>query len=279
MKTIWRLIRGRHWIKNAFVFSPAFFAAQWSALKEPQLWILFLAFCTSASSIYIVNDLADRSSDRQHPIKKNRPIASGQISLKSTVQILLSLGVFTLLLMYFIPSSRIYLIAYIALNIGYSLSLKKWPLIGVSCIATGFLLRIFAGGVTVDIPISFWMTTIAFLLMISIAWAKRRNDRLMTNDRVEDRLVKQYTTAMHVGFALTFLAYLFYCLDPETSERIGHSNLIFTAPLVGIGILRYVQIIFTSTSTGDPTQILLSDRTLQLILILWISLFGIIIYG
>ncbi len=279
MGTFWKLIRGRHWVKNTFVFTPAFFAAQWSAWTDPGLWLLFLAFCTAASSVYIFNDWMDREADRLHPLKKHRPLASGAVTLP---QAQLTLGLLlgaTLILSFFLPHSWYYLVAYLLLNLGYSTFLKKWPIIDVSCIALGFLLRIIAGGAEVDVPISTWMVIVVFLLTVSIAWAKRRNDTLLLGPNVAQELLPFYTIATSIGLGLTLMAYLLYCIDPTTVARLQSDRIYYTAFFVFLGLLRYLQLIFTQQQSGDPTTLLWEDRFLQITLLAWMLSFAILIYG
>ncbi len=279
MHTLWTLIRGRHWIKNAFVLSPAFFSARWSAVTDLGLWLLVLAFCSAASSVYIFNDWMDREADRQHPRKRYRPLASGAVAPRRAALVLGFLLFLTAVLAYQLPRSAPYLGAYLLLNLAYSLQLKHWPLFDVSCIALGFLLRILAGGAEVDIPISNWMITVVFLLSVSLAWAKRRNDALLRSSTESPAGVWRYTVATGIGFGLTLLAYLLYCIDPATVARLGSDRIYYTAFFVFLGLVRYLQLIFVDAHSGDPTVILWKDRFLQLVLLAWMLAFASLIYG
>ena len=278
MQAFWTLIRVKHWVKNLFVFLPAFFALRAELLWSPPLWKLFLSFCLASSTVYVFNDLLDIEKDRAHPLKRLRPIASGQIDSSLAKRILGFLLMLSLLSCLWLQSWQ-YLLAYLALNLAYSLFLKNLPVIDVGCISLGFLLRILAGGEEVAIPISTWMILIVFLLTISIAWAKRRTDSLLIATSEQKGPVQFYGIAASIGLGLTFVAYVLYSIDPGTIARMGSDRIYYTAFFVFLGILRYLQLIFVENRTEDPTTILWQDRFLQIVLLGWMVSFAILIYG
>ncbi|MEM9820035.1 MAG: UbiA prenyltransferase family protein [Bacteroidota bacterium] len=278
IQAIMTLVRVKHWVKNIFVFLPAFFALRVDYLLTPSLYLLFISFCLVASSVYLFNDLMDLEADRQHPQNRYRPLASGQIPPNQAKIGLFGLLLLALLSFYWIPNAWPFLLAYLILNIAYSLVLKKIPLVNVSCIALGFLLRIYAGGAVVEIPISQWMIVVVFLLTLSIALAKKRSNILLLGID-SSPMLDLYNSSMLIGFSATFAAYVFYCLDEATIARMQSPSLYLTALFVFFGILRYLQLIFVQQKMEDPTTLFWTDRPMQIILFFWITTFAYLIYG
>ncbi len=183
---VFKLIRFHNWIKNIVIFFPVFFAGKaleiFNDYKLFQLIELYIAFCITSSIIYVINDLVDAKKDRLHPVKCNRPIANrffSKLEAQLIIAILLVIDLFVLLSL---GDTIWYVIIYFVLNIAYSLKLKNIAIVDVTCISLGFILRILAGGMASDVVVSQWMIIIAFLLSISIAFAKRRDDLVIKKD-------------------------------------------------------------------------------------------------
>ncbi len=286
MKNIIALIRVEHWVKNFFVFIPAFFAAR---LSEPALlWNAicgFIAFSFVASSVYILNDLVDAPQDRNHPDKCNRPIANGSISKPEAIwgiAILLSLSI--ALSLYIHWELLLIVLLYFIINLAYSFSLKHFALIDVSLISIGFLLRVFAGGLATGVAVSQWLIVLTFLLALILGFAKRRGEYIVASNghnfrkALEGYNLPFLDVAIVVCSTVAIVAYLMYCFSPEVTERIGSDKIYFTTFFVILGVLRYLQLTLVYNKTESPTRALLRDPFLKIILLAWIGAFGWLLY-
>jgi len=287
LPTIAKLLRPHQYIKNFFIFLPLFFA-----LKITDTSLLFnvvtafIAFSLAASAVYILNDYHDIEEDRQHPIKKDRPLASGAISKPQAIGIMAALFIvgFTLMAILSLKAAAI-LSLYAIMNIAYSLHLKHIAILDVTIIAIGFVLRLFIGSAVTDIPLSMWIVIMTFLLALFMALAKRRDDVLIYLDtgkkmrKVIDGYNLQFLdTAMAIMASVVIVSYTIYTTSPEVVERVHSQYLYLTALFVILGIMRYLQITFVLKDSGSPTKIVLRDRFIQLTLIGWIITFAWILY-
>ncbi len=285
LQNIFKLIRVKHWIKNVLIFFPSFFSGDVGTLLSPNLWLLFVSFCFASSIIYILNDVVDCELDKLHPIKKNRPIASGFFNKKQACYIAVVFFGFWVLTLPFMVDSYLYSITYVLLNIAYIFKLKRYSIVDVSCIGIGFVVRVLAGGSELDIQVSQWMIIITFLLSISLAFSKRRNDLIINVDKKELRKSLQgYTLqfldiAMGISFSITLISYIMYSISNEVKERLTSENLYITSFFVFMGIMRYLQITIVSNKSGSPITILWKDKLIQLTIVCWLLLFTIILYG
>lgn len=281
-----QLMRIHQWVKNFFIFLPLFFSFKMDhiSLLIADLWA-FVGFCLIASSIYIINDWNDIATDRLHPEKRNRPLASGAINKKEALLMILSLvavgvSVYIFVLVNYIALAL--LVSYFILNIFYSLRLKHIPVIDISIVAIGFVIRIFIGGVVTDTPLSRWIVVMTFLLAIFLALGKRRDDVVIyeeTGDKVRKNVdgynIPFLNVAIVVVAAVMMVAYIMYTISPEVTERNG-DNLYLTSFFVFVGLFRYLQIIFVEDRSGNPTLIFLKDNFIRIIIILWIISFFVI---
>jgi decaprenyl-phosphate phosphoribosyltransferase len=282
-----RLLRMHHWVKNGFVFFPAFFAEV--LFQGEVLWRTlagFFCFSLAASAIYLYNDLRDVEQDRQHPEKRHRPIASGAVALSvvpwaSGLLALLALGGAWLLE----PRFAGVLGAYMAMNYLYSAGLKKVAILDVAIIAMGFLLRIHSGGILARVPVSQWIELVTFLLALFIALAKRRDDLLQDQGGQGMRSsIGGYNLAfvdagMAMLAAITVQSYIMYTVSEEVQARIGDNKLYITSGFVVLGMLRYFQVTLVEKHSGAPAALVLKDRPLQLVILGWLLSFGIILYA
>jgi 4-hydroxybenzoate polyprenyltransferase len=285
---IWlQLLRLKHWVKNLFLFIPIFFAGQLLAYEKYDDLILgFLAFSFIASAIYIFNDLRDASYDRQHPVKRNRPIASGKVSPRQAVlvvMVLVPLGM--VLSLYLNPLFSTLLLIYLLLNIAYSAGLKNHSIIDIMIVASGFLIRVYSGGIVADVPISHWLAIMILLLSLFLALAKRRDDLLVgeTSGNVR-KSIGQYNlefinVCLSVFAGIIIVSYILYTLSSETIEKFNTDWLFLTSIYVIAGVMRYLQIIYIDNSSGFPTSILFKDRFIRFTLLAWIITFCLIIYS
>ena len=282
-----RLIRLEHWVKNLFVFIPAFFAArlsEWPVLERAMLG--FLSFSLIASAVYVLNDFVDAPQDRNHPDKCRRPIASGAVGKKTALAVLaalLSSG--TALAAALDPTLLLICLVYFAINVFYSFSLKHIALVDISLIGMGFLLRVFAGGAVTGVEVSHWLIVMTFLLALILGLAKRRGEYVIaTGGHTFRRALEGYNlpfldVSITVCSTVAIVAYLMYCFSPEVTTRIGSDNIFYTAFFVVLGILRYLQLTLVFDRTESPTRALLRDGFLQIVLLGWIGAFAWLLYG
>lgn len=287
LSSVIKLMRPHQYVKNLFILFPLFFALKIddSALLFNAL-LAFAAFSLTASAIYILNDYHDIEEDRQHPTKKERPLASGAVG--KTEALLLTAGLlaagFSLMASLSLPATAI-LALYTLLNVAYSFALKHIAIIDVVIIAVGFVLRLFVGGAVTGVPLSMWIIMMTFLLALFMALAKRRDDVLIYNNtgRKMRRVIDGYNlqfldTAMSIMGAVVIVAYTIYTTSAEVVQRLHSDHLYLTTLFVIIGILRYLQIAFVHLDSGSPTKIVLTDRFMQLTLLGWIVTFIWILY-
>lgn len=281
------LLRPEHWVKNLFIFIPAFFAAR---LNDPVVMrdalLGFLAFCLMASAVYVLNDMVDAPQDRNHPDKCKRPIASRAISVpQAIVLLLLLLGCSAVLSAYLSVQLLVFTWLYFLVNVFYSFSLKHIALIDVSLIGLGFLLRVFAGGAVTGVPVSQWLIVLTFLLALILGLAKRRGEYVIAmgennfRKALEGYNLPFLDVSITVCSTVAIVAYLMYCFSPEVTGRIGSDRIYFTAFFVILGILRYLQLTLVFNKTESPTRALLRDLFLQLVLLAWIGAFAWLLYG
>lgn len=282
-----KLLRPKDWAKNLFLFVPLFFGGELFNLSLiiDILWG-FVAFSLVASSIYIINDYRDVEDDRKHPIKCNRPIASGAVSKSAALIIcaLLLIGGFGLA--WFIRDKFLFVLGiYFLLNLGYSLGLKNISILDIVILAIGFVLRIKAGSVISFTPLSEWIVIMVFLLAVFMAIGKRRDDVLLKISSGSDmrKSIKGYNleflnVLLALVCAVIVVAYFMFTMSDEVIARLGTHRLYYTCLFVLAGIMRYLQIIYVIADSGSPTKILYKDRFIQLTLILWVASYISIIY-
>jgi len=282
-----QLARPHQYVKNGFVLLPLFFGYKSAAPQAlmSALWA-FAAFCLTAGAVYVLNDIKDITEDREHPRKKNRPLASGAVSIRNAVIFLLFLlAVSCSISVALLPRQFLYILfAYLLLNVGYSFYLKQIAIVDVICIATGFVLRVLAGGVVAAVEVSHWIIIMTFLLAIFLALGKRRDDLLLADNGSNIRKslsgynLEFVSMSMVSMTSVVIVAYLLYCVSPEVIQKHGTHELYFTGFWVIAGFLRYLQLTFVQKRSGSPTMILLHDYFLWAVIGGWISTFYWLIY-
>lgn len=288
IKSILSLIRIHQWVKNGAIFMPLFFHGKIfdTKLLQNTIWA-FLGFSFIASSIYVYNDLRDVEEDKLHPEKKLRPLAAGTISTNFAKYLILGLWMASGLIFFLKLDSIwvwIWVLLYLFQNILYTIRLKKIALVDVIIISIGFVIRIFLGSAATGIFLSHWIIIMTFLLALFLAFAKRRDDLLLTNatgikhrSNIDGYNIEFLNAAIIVSSAIVVVSYIMYTTSTEVILRTG-TNLYLTSFFVIIGIFRYLQVVFVKQQSGNPTKIFLKDSFLQLIMIGWIASFGIILY-
>ncbi len=290
MKNLIRLIRPKQWLKNIFVLLPVFFSGMLFKTDSllPSL-IAFLAFCFAASAIYCLNDMVDAGDDRRHPVKCNRPVASGEVSYRTATIILAALVVLSALCISLLRQRMLQvgliIAVYTTLNALYCIWLKHYAIIDVCIIASGFVLRVLAGGMAADVIVSKWLVLMTFLLTLFMSFAKRRDDVLRMNETGEvprKNTIRYNLTfingAITITASVTLVCYIMYTVSTEIVSHFNTDYLYLTSIFVLVGLLRYIQLTVVDKKSGDPTKIMIQDRFMQAIALLWALSFAVIIY-
>lgn len=271
-----KLIRVQHWIKNLFIFVPLIFALKFTELDLIiKSIIAFFSFSLASSFVYIVNDIVDKEKDQTHPKKKFRPIANERITIPNAIilsvfVIILALGLGILLN---VPTFSVVL-AYLIMNIFYSFILKNVVLIDVFTIAMGFVLRVVAGAVAINVEISNWVLLTTFFISLFLGFGKRRCELDLANDGKDYRPVLDHYSIqlldymIVVSLTLTIIAYSLYVVDPEIILKFKTDKLMYTIPIVVYGVFRYLHSIYVKKE-GEPSEIVFSDPGLIISVLLW----------
>jgi 4-hydroxybenzoate polyprenyltransferase len=248
--------------------------------------IAFIAFSLVASAIYTLNDYRDIEDDRQHPKKKNRPLASGAISKPQALVIIVILLIAGFTIMALLSKEAAGILAlYVLLNIAYSINLKHIAILDIVIIAVGFVIRLFIGSTVTGVPLSTWIVVMTFLLALFLALAKRRDDVLIYLDTgkklrqaIDGYSLQFLDISMSIMASVVIVAYISYSTSEEVIERMQNNFLYLTSLFVIMGIMRYLQIAFVMKESGSPTKIVLKDHFMQIILIGWALTFAWVLY-
>jgi 4-hydroxybenzoate polyprenyltransferase len=284
-----KLIRPKDWAKNLFIFVPAFFAGSLFNLSTiGTLIYAFFAFCFFASSIYILNDYKDMEEDRLHPVKRNRPMASGKIDIGSGIILCVCLILSGTLLGYAADKSLEFLFIlgiYFMLNLFYTLGLKNIAILDIIIVAAGFVLRVKGGAIVTNVDSSEWLIIMTFLISLFMAIAKRRDDMLIkisTGAPMRKALTGYNLEFLNIMLglfsAIIIVAYINYTVSPATIARLGTYRLYYSSLFVIAGIMRYLQISFVQGDAGSPVEVFYKDRFIQITILLWIFCIYILIY-
>ena len=280
-------LRPHQWVKNGFVFAPLIFSRQ--LLAEGALLtsgLAVAAFCLVSSSIYLVNDSLDYERDQLHPKKRLRPIARGRVRRPIALVLSLLTAALGLSIASTLGPGTVWVIGgYGAMNLAYSLGLKEVLLVDVFLIAVGFLLRVTAGAFAIQVKLSPWLLLCTLSLALFLALCKRRHERSSLGEEAAAHraLLSRYTLPfldqlITVTASMTVMSYALYSIDPWVSERLGSNALLLTLPFVLLGIFRYLAIVHLEGGGGSPTRVALQDRTIQLIVALYLALAIVLIY-
>ena len=290
IRHIIKVARPTHWIKNIFVFLPVFFGgALLNTTEVVAAALTFMSFSLAACAVYCLSGITDVDADRAHPVKCKRPIASGAITIPQAYGMMTVSLLISIVLMFLLPEghakSIVVIIAYFVINVAYCLRLKEYAIIDVCIIASGFVLRILAGGYATGVHLSKWIVLMTFLLTLFLAFAKRRDDvlRMNTTGRAPRKNTSRYNLtfinqAITITGSVMVVCYVMYTVSPEIIARFATDKLYLTSILVILAILRYLQISVVDEKSGDPVKVPLCDRATQLILLAWLLSFLIIIY-
>ncbi len=280
--SIARLLRPSHWIKNVLVFAAVIFAGLFSSAHAWGVSLLaFVSFSFAASSVYIINDLLDVEQDRLHPVKKNRPIASGAVSTPLALVVAALLLAVSLVIAGRVTLLAVWLlIGYVLAMTVYSLGLKHVLLVDVFIVAGGLVLRAIYGAVMLKVTISNWLLICAFLIALVLAMVKRRQELVRTGGEAETFMRKSLRGAPPVSVwdhwisaiaGITGLAYILYTVDPQTVAHVGSDHLLYSSPFVIYALLRYLAGVQVNKHGEDPTEALLRDRGTIITVLAWLA--------
>ncbi len=273
-----KLLRVKHWIKNLFLFAAPFFGGK-LFFKETLLTALpaFTAFSLCSSAAYIFNDLKDVENDSLHPEKKSRPIASGSISKEKASVIVVFLVVLSFVISYEIADVFFYFVlSYLLIQIAYSMSFKNIVLVDIFCIASGFVIRVLAGGAAFNVVISQWLMLTMFMISLVLATGKRLGEIKLLSDLAEKHRKSLHHSAgtlneiLIISSSASLIAYALYTLEQ-------YKGLIYTIPVVTFGLFRYIML--SKQGFGDPTEALTRDKWLSATVIFWLVIVGLIRYS
>ena len=288
MKNYIKLIRVKHWLKNGLVFLPLFFSKNLYNVKLLLYCLLgFICVSLSSSIVYVLNDIKDVDKDKLHTIKKNRPLASGAISIKKEyiVIVILSLLLIGLvgylyyivrdLLIIFIP------LFYILLNFMYSFWLKNVPIIDVIILVSGFLFRVMYGGVIINASVSKFLYLMIIFGSFYLGFGKRRNEIVKNGEKSRKVLLlynKEFLDKnMYVSLALTIVCYTLWCVDASTILRVGHDYLFWTIPIIMV-IFQLYSLDIEGDSHGDPVEVIFGNKVLLFVIAVYIAVLFLMLY-
>ena len=287
IRSVFVTLRPQQLVKNFVLFAGLIFSQNLSN-SDMVLKTLagFALFCLLSSSVYILNDILDRESDRRHPLKSNRPIARGDIKISTAVVLFVILALLSLGLSYRLsPSFALTALVYFVLNLLYSLYLKHVVIIDVMGIALFFVLRAVAGAVVIGVEISAWLIVCTTLLALFLGFGKRRHELMLLDNQATDhrKSLSEYSQyfldqMISVVTASTVIAYAFYTLSPEVESKLGTRHMDLTIPFVLYGVFRYLYLIHRKEGGGSPTQMLLNDKPILANIILWLISVVLIVY-
>lgn len=280
-------MRLHQWIKNLFIFAAFLFSGHLTVTKDFVITIAgFFIFSLATSSVYIFNDIIDLEKDKLHPEKSTRPIPSGNLKIKYAIISSIILVIIAILFASLLNTKfTLILIGYILLNIFYTLVFKNLVILDVMAIATGFVLRIYAGAVLIDVPVSHWLILCTILIALFLGFCKRRSELVKLDSFANDHrsVLSHYNSnfldqMIGIVTASTVMSYALYTISEDTIQKFNTNNLIYTTPFVLYGIFRYLYLIYKRAEGGNPTMTVVRDIPLLLNLFLWILTVVIIIY-
>ena len=286
-----KLMRTRQWTKNLIVFVAVVFSGRVLILADAFHAVLgFVLFCFLSSSVYILNDVLDAPYDRRHPEKRNRPIASGKISPTAGALLCAAFAAASLVGSFWLLGWKFGVCAttYFVINLSYSFGVKRVVILDSVTIALGFVLRAIAGIYAIVAEpgqLSEWLLICTFFLALFLAFSKRRGE---ITDLSEHALAHRPILASYspklidemigVTTASSVMSYSLYTIWPGTVARLGTNKMIYTIPFVVYGIFRYLYLIYKKGKGAQPSAILITDRPLQVNILLYVAAVFVILY-
>lgn len=280
-------MRPKEWTKNLLVFSGLIFSR--SLLDSHNVAVSlggFAAFCMVSSGVYLFNDLCDLENDRNHPVKRNRPLASGVLNVNVARIVMLLLFAGAIFLAFSLSAAFAVIIGiYLAINIAYSLRLKHLVILDVIIISSGFVLRAVSGAVILNVEVSAWLVLCTSMVALLVGFGKRRHELVLLTDAaashrasLDDYSTEFLDAMMTICGGAGVITYALYTMSEDTVNRFGTRNLLVTLPFVIYGIFRYLFLIHKRQAGGDPVQLLFRDRASFINILLWILAVCAVIY-
>lgn len=273
-------LRPAQWTKNFFVFAALIFSIK---ITDVPLLLrtvaAFAVFCFLSGALYLVNDVLDFKEDRLHPKKSRRPIAAGRVGRPPAIALAVVLAAASLVCAYVLNTGFFAAAAvYFVLQIAYSLKLKHVVILDVFLVASGFVIRVVAGGLVIGVPLSSWLLICTTLLALFIAMSKRRHELVLLEENAASHrpILKEYNAYLldqmiSVVTASTVIAYCLYTVSEDTVKKFGTSHLIYTTPFVLYGVFRYLYLVHKKGLGGSPEELILKDKPLAAAIVLWIA--------
>lgn len=288
IRPLLRSLRPAQWAKNLFVLAPLVFGGLLLDARAVTRGALALAaFCCASSAVYLVNDIRDREEDRRHPLKRLRPLAAGTLGVPAAVAAVIVLAAAALGIALYLGSSFAWILAgYLVLNLLYTLWFKHMVILDVMSISLGFVLRVEAGATAMNVGVSRWLFLCTIFLALFLAFSKRRHEiTLLAGEASGQRpVLDHYSPAfldqmINVVTASSVVSYALYAVAPETVEKYGTQDLVFTIPLVLYGIFRYLYLMYQRPGERNPTEAILRDVPFLVNMLLWGLAVVWIVYG
>jgi 4-hydroxybenzoate polyprenyltransferase len=277
-------MRPKQWVKNVFIFAPMIFSLH--MFQTGYIWrslLAFLLFSIVTGTIYVFNDILDREQDKLHPVKKERPVASGRLGTRTALWLTAALfcGVLLAIARF---NREFFLIAlfYAGLNVLYSIFLKRVVIIDIMVIALGFVLRVMIGGVVNRIVLYPWILISTFLLAIFLALIKRRQELLKMQGSPGETPTRASLQSYNLGLldqmisiatATTLISYIMYALSPDVQQKFHSAKLFYTVPFVIFGIYRYLFLAYAKGKGESPSDVIYSDLPFTLNIVIWVCVF------
>lgn len=283
-----KTMRPHQWVKNLFVVAPLIFAERAGEVSNLRaISMAFGLFCVFSGCVYILNDLLDVVADRLHPVKRHRPIPAGRFPVPWAWSSLALLLVASTSLAYQLsPTLSAIGVGYFLLNVAYSTVLKHVPFVDVSVIAAGFVLRIYGGAASIDVPLSFWLILCTFLLAAFLGLGKRKHELIVAGEAAaqQRRVLRYYrlgvvTPVMEALAAVTVASYAGYILMGETVQVFRPMDLLATIPCVAFGLWRFSALTERHGGGKSPTDLMLVDKPFIANLVVWLAIVVVVIYG
>ncbi|MGD0921138.1 MAG: decaprenyl-phosphate phosphoribosyltransferase [Terriglobia bacterium] len=280
-------LRPAQWVKNGFVFAALIFSRSlkdWD--RTERVAFAAVVFCLISGAGYLLNDILDAAEDRQHPVKRSRPVASGRLNVRTAAAVAALLALVALAGAWVLDREFFLVVAaYAVLNSLYSLFLKRVMLLDVFVIAAGFVLRVLGGGLVIHVEISAWLIVCTTLLALFLALTKRRHELVLLGGNASDHrpILANYSPyfldqLIGIVTASTLMSYALYTLSADVATKFPGKRLELTIPFVLFGIFRYLYLVHQTSEGGNPTRLLLTDRVLLAVVLMWAAAVVLIIY-
>ncbi|MEP6947577.1 MAG: decaprenyl-phosphate phosphoribosyltransferase [Acidobacteriota bacterium] len=281
-------MRPQEWAKNLLVFSGLIFSR---SLTDPFNIVIstlgFALFCSASSGVYLFNDLCDIKADRNHPVKKHRPLAAGTLSVNvARVCMVMLFCVAAIGSLTLSHAFALTIAVYLAICLAYSLKLKDVVILDVILISSGFVLRAISGALLIGVEVSEWLVLCTSMVALLVAFGKRRHELVLLEqsagkhrESLNEYSVPFLDTIMAICSGAALITYALYTRAEETTARVGSRGMLITIPFVVYGLFRYLYLIQRRKEGGDPVQLLFRDRPTLFNLLLWIVTVGIVIYA